>query len=65
MWEKFTAGPVTWEEAINYCENLSLTGFEDWELPNLKELRSLVDYNEYNPSIDVHYFPDTVLFQYW
>ena len=29
----------TWEEAINYCETLTLDGYDDWRLPNINELQ--------------------------
>lgn len=42
-----------WIEAINYCENtLELGGYTDWRLPNKNELLSIVDYTQFNPSID-------------
>jgi PKD repeat protein len=31
----------TWKEAIDYCENLVLGGFDDWRLPNLNEWYSI------------------------
>jgi len=45
MWmqQDNTAG-VLWEEALSYAESLSFAGFEDWRLPNAKELQSIVDY---------------------
>jgi hypothetical protein len=31
----------TWQDAINYCESLTLGGFNDWRLPNIKEITYL------------------------
>ena len=45
-WQQSDSGEgMEWAEAINYCENLSLAGEEDWRLPNAKELQYIVDYN--------------------
>ena len=63
MWQKATApGIYTWEQALTYCENLTLPagGYSDWRLPNRNELQSIVDYSRYNPAIDTTFFPDTV-----
>ena len=50
-------GFITWDDAITYCKNLTLTG-RRWRLPNKNELLSLVDYNSYNPAINSTYFPN-------
>ena len=66
MWQQATApGEYPWREALSYCENLTLAGYTDWRLPTFKELRSVVDYSVYNPTIDTRYFPDTLPFYYW
>src|SRR4030095_9358518 len=59
MWQKDTAdtspddgGAVRWCDALAYCENLSFGGHDDWRLPNIRELQSLVDYGRFNPAID-------------
>lgn len=45
VWQKEdSAGAKTWNEAINYCEELSLANESDWRLPSAKELQSIVDY---------------------
>jgi hypothetical protein len=56
---------VTWDNAIAYCEGLSLGGFTDWRLPNIEELKSIVDVTTYNPAINTAYFPTTVSAGYW
>jgi uncharacterized protein YjdB len=61
MWQKCSAGQNAldcngtaskdlWENAITYCEGLMLGGHDDWRLPNVKELESLL-YGTASPSI--------------
>ena len=59
LWQKDTIEVINWETALAYCSNLNLAGYTDWRLPNRLELLSIVDYNRYNPAIDINYFPDT------
>lgn len=42
---------VTYNEAKAYCQALKLDTFEDWRLPALSELLSIVDYRKYKPAI--------------
>ncbi|MCG1036511.1 Lcl domain-containing protein [Polaribacter sargassicola] len=45
MWQKTDDGiGKNWEEALSYSENLKLSAYSDWRLPNAKELQSIVDY---------------------
>jgi len=47
MWQKADDGvSKDWEEALEYSENLELVSFNDWRLPNAKELQSIVDYSK-------------------
>ena len=55
----------TWEDALDYCENLSLGGHSDWRLPNVRELESIVDWDRYNPAINITYFPGCRSSYYW
>ena len=66
MWQK--TGPeyqMQWEDAINYCQNLVIDQYSDWRLPNREELRSLVDYNSFDKSININAFSDTKNSEYW
>jgi hypothetical protein len=68
MWQKDTSydtETMDWEQALAYCERLTLGGYKDWRLPTIKELQSLVDYSKSNPSIDTTSFPNTVSSFYW
>jgi len=41
-----TGKVLSWENAIDYCENLTLDGYSNWRLPNINELNSIVDRNK-------------------
>ncbi len=40
-----SSGALSWEEALALCEGLSMVGHDDWRLPDVKELQSIVDYS--------------------
>ena len=45
MWQQADGGAgLNWQAALAYAENLQLAGWQDWRLPNAKELQTLVDY---------------------
>ena len=47
----------TWAQALSLASTSSFAGQTDWRLPNLKELRSLVEECRSNPSINDTIFP--------
>ena len=78
MWQKCTAPsagvscgsvtplPYTWDNALAYCNGLSLAGHTNWRLPNVKEMHSIVDVvKNANPTINTGYFTDTQADSYW
>ncbi len=58
------AGSYNWEGAQTYCQILSLDG-SGWRLPNVVELRSLLDRSAGKPYIDKATFADTPEEWYW
>lgn len=68
--DPFTDIPVfgvtsNWANAIINCEALNFAGYNDWRLPNVKELMSIVDYGSSSPAIDAPIFPNCKSDFYW
>ena len=56
MWQDDAVGStMTWANAITTCENLTLGGYSDWRLPNIRELKSIVDKTRANPAISPNF----------
>ncbi len=54
MWQDdVDSGVKSLEDALIYCTSLTLGGYEDWRLPEIKELIYLVDRSKNAPSVDV------------
>jgi hypothetical protein len=54
-----TGSPVSfiWVDALTHAEGHSFAGYTDWRLPNIKELRSLVEECRVDPAINSALFP--------
>jgi hypothetical protein len=63
MWQKDTADTngdgqidgddrLPWCDGLAYCQNLTFAGHDDWRLPNIRELESIVDYGRSGPATD-------------
>ncbi|MFY0714068.1 DUF1566 domain-containing protein [Seonamhaeicola sp. NFXS20] len=61
MWQKVDDGNTyNWVDALEYAKNSALANYNDWRLPNTKELQSIVDYDKKTfPAIDENYFECT------
>ena len=78
MWQRCSAPSVetdcasstpalyNWDNALAYCNALSLAGQTDWRMPNVKALHSILDATKTTePTINTSYFPDTQTAYYW
>jgi hypothetical protein len=64
MWQQTDGGEMTIENAILYCDTLSLGGYTDWRLPNAHESFSILNHQYTNPALDAAVFTST-LAEYW
>lgn len=65
-WQQLVPGErYTWDDAQSYCANLSLAGHDDWRLPSVIELYSLVAFGQRSAQIDPTAFPGTPADQFW
>ena len=65
-WQRIAnTNAMTWENALQYAENLVLAGRSDWRLPNIKELRSINDELLVGPSVDTSAFPGASTQRHW
>lgn len=59
---------LTYEEALASAETFALGGYDDWRLPTIKELYSLIDFSGLDPSgpaaSDLVPFIDTTVFEF-
>lgn len=64
MWQKTDGGEMVIENAILYCDTLTLAGYSDWRLPNVKEAFSILNMQYANPSLDTKVFTTSAA-EYW
>ena len=54
----------TWTAALTEAQNHTFAGYDDWRLPNIKELTSIADYTKASPSINP-VFPNANTASFW
>ncbi|QAR33716.1 DUF1566 domain-containing protein [Geovibrio thiophilus] len=67
MWQDDEEAETTflaWQDAINYCEALTLGAYSGWRLPNIRELHTIIDYGTYSPAV-YSVFENTYPSSYW
>jgi len=65
MWQKVAETGMDWEEALAYCEAISIEEYNDWRLPTRKELLSIIDYAKNGDAVTADAFGDTQAAKYW
>ena len=45
MWQQHDTESTYWDDAVSQCEAATTASYDDWRLPNAKELQSIVDYS--------------------
>ena len=60
-----TATAMNWATALRLATNSTYVNKTDWRLPNIKELRSLVEECRSSPSINDTIFPNTAIANVW
>ncbi|MBU1534393.1 DUF1566 domain-containing protein, partial [Myxococcota bacterium] len=65
---------IDWASALAYCQSLTWGGYNDWRLPNIREISSIIDGSRTLPAINTGVFPGTPYYgpvtnnnagQYW
>lgn len=59
------AAVYTWQNALTLAEGKSLAVYGDWRMPNIKELRSIVEGQCSDPAINLVVFPNTPASAFW
>ncbi len=55
----------TWQVALAKANEDNSFAYSNWRLPNINEMRTLVEYACTNPSINSTIFPNTIARTYW
>lgn len=56
---------IDWVAALAAVDSLSAGGYQDWRLPNRKELESIVDRRCFGPALNEEVFPGDVSGLFW
>jgi len=64
MWQWADDGQKIWIEGASIsCDDLVLGGYDDWRLPRIDELTTIIDYSNFDPALDEIFFGRST--SYW
>ena len=49
--ERVSENNQDWWNALEYCNDLTLGNYDDWRLPNIRELLSITDKSKFDPAM--------------
>ncbi len=65
MWKQAIEGKYNWHDAMKkFSTNVSFAGYNDWRMPTIDELITLLD-STYQNNIDLTAFPNTEATTFW
>jgi len=57
VWQRSDDGQKrSWNDALDYCADLILAGKNDWRLPTIEQLQTIIDYTTGDPAISTEVF---------
>lgn len=66
IWQQgVPATRYNWVKAKEYCKDLALADYNDWRLPSIIELVSVVDLSQLISTFNHTYFPSTPSDMFW
>jgi hypothetical protein len=67
MWSQSMGEKVTWDDAVSGAAGFDLGGYDDWRLPTIKELYSLIDFDGafHDSAAASTPYIDTAYFDFW
>ena len=60
-----SAATYTWQQALLVAADTTFAGSSAWQLPDIKQLTSIVEESCYGPAINLNIFPTTTSENFW